>query len=118
MTSSPDNELYFEYIKERENKEVYLLSGLGFFIYKLHDDFIHIDDFFVIKEKRMLKHSGALIKAMYDIAYKAGVSYAVTGIDITVDGCERHMQHILHYGFIPYKAKDNGYIWFKKILKE
>lgn len=116
MTSS-DN-LYSQYIKERYDWETIFLEQKGFATYSIEDDTLKIIDIFLVKEHRDYKTSRALIKKLYEVAYKHKCAYAITGVHLDAPAAAKNMMHIIFNGFEPYK-NSGQMVWFKrKVIKE
>lgn len=101
-----------EYKKERENAIV-IEDEYGFVVAKELEDYMYIEDIFVVKEKRQSKIAFSYADKITELAKEKGYTKLLGSVDPKANGSTVSLKVILAYGFKLYQM-DNNLIYFIK----
>lgn len=106
------NELYFKYIKERENTD-YIKNEKGFITYRIEDNVVRVFDLYVEPNFRRTSIATDLCDKLRILAKESGCNLAKAGICTRSNNSTEAMQFHLKYGMkIDYSVND--YIFLSK----
>lgn len=104
--------LYFDYLKERENKLV-LENEHGFVLYQIYDDFIYIVDIYVKPEMRKMGVARALADKVCEIAMEKNLKSVIGSVDLGTLGATESVSVLLAYG-MRIDSVNGKMLYFKK----
>lgn len=104
--------MYADYLKERENKHV-LENDSGFLVYRIFDEYVYIQDIYVVPEKRKTGVAAFWADHVCSIAKESGVKTLVGSVDVTANGATDSLKVLLAYGMSVDSISGNV-IYFKK----
>lgn len=105
---------YAKYIKEREGKNI-IEDEHGFATYLFQDDFVYIEDIYVVPESRKLNKASKYADEICKIAKNDGYSKAMGTVNVLAAGATRNVTVLIKYGFEITSTNDNIIYFMKSI---
>lgn len=105
---------FAKYIKERAGKEI-VEDSKGFATYFFQDDFVYIEDLYVIPEARKEGIASRYADEIANIAKSKGYSKMLGSVCPSASGATSSIQVLISYGFKVLKSTDNMIYFIKEI---
>lgn len=106
--------LYAQYVKEREGLDTYETSD-GFVIYKIHNNWVFIQDIFVKRESRRGRIASQIADTVVNKALEMGAKSLISHVDIKANNWQDSKKFIEAYGCVPINFnKALGLLYFQK----
>lgn len=106
--------LYAEYLKEREDKEL-LYTNDYFVVYEILKNYIYLQDMYIRPEKRGNRLSKKLLEDVCNIGKNNSCNQIITSACLKANNFDKSFYIIKSYGFEAYKKDEkNGMIYFIK----
>lgn len=108
------SKLYFDYLKEREGKEVVETESY-FFTYKHFgkNKQLYLSDFYVVPQSRNQKVGTEAMNKVIEIAKSLNCSHVACTTDTNTNNWEKAASGLIGYGFQVIK-EENGLIYYYK----
>lgn len=106
--------LYAQYITERLNKQI-IEDSEGFAVYYFENDYVYLEDIYVIPEKRKTKKASEMADKIASIAKKAGYNKMLGSVVPTANNSTTSLKVLMGYGFSLLAAQDNIIYFIKEI---
>lgn len=90
--------IYGQYLKERENIDMYEVPGEGFATYELIGDTCYIIDIFVVKSQRKKGAASKMADEIVKIVKKNGCTGLMGSVDVSTANPTDSMKVLLAYG--------------------
>ena len=105
---------YAKYLKERENLNI-IEDSNGFAVYELGEDYVYIQDIYVVENKRKSKIASNYADQIAKIASSQGIKIMLGSVCLTTKGVTSSIKVLLAYGMEFSSAKENM-LYFKKTI--
>lgn len=110
-------ELLKMYLEERmDNKSLIYYEDSGFATYILTDEYVYIEDIFVIKAQRKSNLATIIADEIAEIGINNGCTYMLGSVVPSTKGADMSIKVLQAYG-MTLESSDNNMIWFRKELK-
>lgn len=106
--------LYAEYIKEREEMDLFYTDE-GFISYLCADNYIYIADLFIAKEHRRNKIGQKFLDMIIDLAKSQEKDYILAQVDTSTHGFNASIDGLLKNGF-EFFSSENDIMHFKRVI--
>jgi len=109
--------LYFDYLKEKTDKKVLEMPGLGFSTYSytelFNSDAVYIEDVYVIPKLRRTRLASTMANEIYKKAKELGCEYALGSVQVDTKDATESLKVLIAHGMKLLKCEDQ-LIWFYK----
>jgi len=106
--------LYKQYIEERESKTV-LEESYGFVIYEIKQDYIYIQDVYILPDFRGGRKAAQLVDKVLADNKTEDIKKLITSTDLNAKNVEHSILAIIRYGFKPYMNEESMTYYVKEI---
>lgn len=105
---------FARYKEEREGKEV-LENEHGFATFLFEDDYVYVEDVYIIPESRQKGEASSFIYQIEDLAKDRDVFKVMVTVDVRTNGANQSILAILHHGFNVISSDKNVIYFIKEI---
>jgi GNAT superfamily N-acetyltransferase len=106
--------MYADYVLEREGKRV-LETDHGFATFSVKQDYIYIEDIYVIPEKRKKGAASFFVDSIVAEYKTENITKLIGSVDLSSNGARESMLAILQYGFKPLSYESELLYFIKEI---
>lgn len=108
--SAKGYKMFRDYLKYKEGCDI-LQTEVGFIIYKVNEDHIHMNNIWVDPVARRSGEGISLMGKIYDLAKQKGLKYITGAVDLNQENATQSMQAVASQMTI---LKDNYVVQFYK----
>jgi GNAT superfamily N-acetyltransferase len=105
--------MYFEYIKEKMGRDVYIYEDKGFATYEIRDKELYVVDAYVKPEYRRQGVIRKMFEHGIQVAKENGCTHITCAVEPHLNNPEQSMTAFLHIGFKIFRSLE-GWIILKK----